>query len=433
MIEWRQVADEPGQLRIYRIDAESTNTFRLGGSFDPLETVLAASDTREGRRVREDFRSSEGPVGPSSFRVACHVVSLPDQVLVIDSTFGTTAPQVFPGTLEEILAHEGGRIGDRPLRLLYTHAHFDHAGGHAAVEELESELETIAHPYTGALQPWVSRRDSFFATKGWFFRDCGVEGSVEQIREELRALYQKMMVSAGQDPNAHPFGSASDAAIRIDREIEPTAEQSYSLDERVEILRFDGHIPGHLCVRVDRIHLITGDMWLPATTSTVTPGAIASLAGVPPEECGIQRYIHSSERLLDFDVDACISYPSHEVIFRNPKRMAMRDLELFAERFGLLYRVLAEHERSPMRVVDLAWGGAQGLPLWKVNGSKQRLMLAHDEAQAHVQDLVRVGDLEEIEPERYVWTGRSRLRDRLQASLEAARENYGHLEFRSRR
>jgi glyoxylase-like metal-dependent hydrolase (beta-lactamase superfamily II) len=432
VIEWRRVVDGPQGLRIYRIDAEARGLGGLGLRFDPVAAVLSAEHTPTTRRLLETFSGHDSPVGPSSFRVACHVVSVPGLVLVVDSTFGTTAPEVFPGALEVVLASEGARLRDRPVRVLYTHAHFDHAGGHESVEAMGDAVTTLGHPHSRALQPWVGRRDSFFATKGQFFRDCEISRPLEELREEVRDLFHRMLESNGVDASSHPYGTGSEEPIRIDLAIEPTGERAHRLDDRIEVLRFDGHIPGHLCVRVAGDHLITGDMWLPATTSTVTPGTIAEAAGVPREACGIARYLESSERLLGMDVDDCISYPSHENIFRNPKRMAMRDLELFAERFDLIDRVLAEHRRRPMRVLDLAWGGADHLPLWKLNSSKQRLLVAHDEACAYLQDLVAFGDLREVEPERYVWTGTTALRSRVLAGLEQARSRHGHLEFRSR-
>jgi hypothetical protein len=179
--------------------------------------------------------------------------------------------------------------------------------------------------------------------------------------------------------------------------------------------------------------LITGDMWLPATTSTVTPPGTAAGAGISAEHCGVKLYMDSSARLLELDVDDCASYPSHEAIFKNPKRMAMRDLEIFQERFQLVYGVLAEHTREPMRVMDLAWGGEQRAPIWKLESSLYRLLMAHDEAAAYVHDLVNVGDLEEVEPERFLYTGGRALMEHLEALLERGREHYGHLDFRSYR
>jgi hypothetical protein len=94
--------------------------------------------------------------------------------------------------------------------------------------------------------------------------------------------------------------------------------------------------------------------------------------------------------------------------------------------------VLEQHREEPMRVVDLAWGGRDLLPIWKVEGSVMRLVIAHDEAAAWVQDLVAVGDLHEVEPERYIATGRRALFARIEDALEQTRECHGHLEFRSR-
>ncbi|MAE95163.1 MAG: hypothetical protein CL910_10935, partial [Deltaproteobacteria bacterium] len=172
---------------------------------------------------------------------------------------------------------------------------------------------------------------------------------------------------------------------------------------------------------------------LPATTSTVTPPGAAALAGIPDENTGVKLYMDSGIRLLGLDLDECSAYPSHEGIFENPKRMAMRDLEIFRERFEQVYAVLEEHTEQPMRVLDLAWGGEQGAPIWKLESSLYRLLMAHDEAAAYVHDLVAIGDLEEVEPERYVHTGRSELLAHLDAALEENREHYGHLEFRSYR
>jgi hypothetical protein len=146
----------------------------------------------------------------------------------------------------------------------------------------------------------------------------------------------------------------------------------------------------------------------------------------------VLRYLESSERLFGLAVDEDIAYPSHEIIYRNPQRMALRDIEILTERIPLIEAVLEQHHEQPMRVLDLAWGGQGRLPIWKVDGSILRLVIAHDEAAAWVQDLVVVGDLEEVEPEQYVPSGRRTLFARIEDALDQARESHGHLEFRSR-
>jgi hypothetical protein len=146
----------------------------------------------------------------------------------------------------------------------------------------------------------------------------------------------------------------------------------------------------------------------------------------------VLRYLESSERLLELEVDGDMVYPSHEIIYRNPKRMALRDVEILAERISFIESVLEQHHEVPMRVLDLAWGGREQLGIWKVEGSVLRLVIAHDEAAAWVQDLLAVGDLREVEPERYVTTGNRALFVRIESALERARANHGHLEFRSR-
>ena len=74
-----------------------------------------------------------GPGGPAGgaggFRVACHVVSLPDRLLFVDSTFRSTGDDIVPGALEALARREGRTLEDRPIQGLYTHAHWDHAGG----------------------------------------------------------------------------------------------------------------------------------------------------------------------------------------------------------------------------------------------------------------------------------------------------------------
>lgn len=433
MIEWRRVAEGAGGLRIYRIDAESGSFTGAGGRVpSPLQVVLERFDTETSRYLIANFGESAAPVGASSFSVACHVVSLPDLLFVVDSTYRTTAPQIFPHVLEEIARAEGCHLRDRPIRVLYTHAHFDHAGGHAAVETLGGDVEILTHSFTEALFPLVSRRESFLRTRAAFFRDCDVALDIDAITEEIRAHYLRLIETSDVDFDRAPWGSLDEGPLRVDRFVDPGDDVLAVAGGRIELFRFDGHIPGHLCVRVDGRHLITGDMWLPATTSLVTPGSLAELAGIAPTHCGVLRYLESSRRLLGQEVDECISYPSHEIIFRNPKRMAMRDLEIFSERLSLVEAVLAEHRRTPMRVLDLAWGGRGHLPVWKVEGSTFRLVVAHDEAGAWVQDLVALGDLREVERERYVWDGGSALRASIEAALAEGRDRYAHLEFRNR-
>lgn len=436
MIEWSEVATDRDGLRIHRIDAEAAGIpgSGIGGARvpNPLELILGRFDTSTVRWLRDSFTGTSAPVGESSFSVACHVISLPEALVVVDSTYRTTASEIFPRVLEEITTHEGRRLGDRPIQVVYTHAHFDHAGGHQAVEALGDHVEILAHPATASLAPVVSARESFLRTRAHFLRDCGIDAEIEELANDIRAHFLDLAEKAGVNLERAPWGSVDDGALRIDRTIEPGRRAIPIVDGRVEILEFAGHIPGHLCARVDRRHFVTGDMWLPATTSLVTPGTIAEAAGIPAEECGVLRYLESSERLLGLDVDEDIAYPSHEIIYRNPQRMALRDIEILTERVPFIEAVIAQHAEQPMRVLDLAWGGRERLPIWKVEGSLLRLVIAHDEAAAWVQDLVMVGDLDQVEPERYVTTGRRTLFARLEDALDQARESHGHLEFRSR-
>ena len=435
MIEWREVARGPRGLILYRIEAAMDQPMVPGkGRFDPMRGILSRHAPSTTQRFEQEFAESGAPVGASSMRVASHLISYPDRLMIVDATFPATGAEIFPGTLSDISRHEGRSFADRPLDVLYTHCHFDHSGGRDAVEELAGDVRTIAHPFTQALFEQSSKREMFFVTKGHFFRDCGIREDVETLLLSLRELYVEAV--GGEMPEEsprNPFGSASDAPLRVDLAIEPGGDAQPLLDERVEALCFEGHVPGHLCVRVAGSHLITGDMWLPATTSIVTPPGLAAVAGIPGEHCGVKLYMDSSSRLLGLDVDDCVSYPSHEAIFQNPKRMAMRDLEIFQERFQLVYAVLAEHGREPMRVLDLAWGGEHGLPIWKLESSLYRLLMAHDEAAAYVHDLVAIGDLEEVEPERYLWRGNRALMGYLETLLDRGREHYGHLDFRSYR
>ena len=436
MIEWAEVAIGRDGLRIYRIDAEAGGIpgSGSGGSRvpNPLDLILSKFDTPTVRWLKNDFTGTGPAVGVSSFSVACHVVSLPEVIVVVDSTYRTTAGQIFPGVLEEIAQHEGRRLGDRPIQVIYTHAHFDHAGGHVAVEALGSAVEILAHPATAQLAPLVSRRESFLKTRAHFLRDCGIDADLDQLTDGIREHFLKLATTAGVNINDSPWGSVEDGPVRIDVAVRPGLSQIEIADGRIEILEFAGHIPGHLCVRVDRKHFITGDMWLPGTTSLITPGTTAVDAGLLASECGVVRYLESSERLLDLDVSNDIAYPSHEIIYQNPQRMAVRDIELLCERIPLIEAVLEQHCDAPMRVADLAWGGRDLLPIWKVEGSVLRLVIAHDEAAAWVQDLVQFGDLAQIEPERYVATSERKLFAWLEASLARTRETHGHLEFRSR-
>lgn len=435
MISWDQVGAGTDGLRLYRIEAEPKGVATPGHSLDPLGLLFESVSTSTTRQLLSEFNEAGAPVSASSLRVACHVVSTPEALLVVDSTFPKTAPEVFPRVLETLSQGEGRSLGCRPIEVLYTHAHFDHAGGRAAVEAMGADVKTLAHPYTASLFPLLGRPDLMFRSDGHFLRDCGITQNFESLTAEFQLMRERLLDTLPSDVDLTLFRGEADEPLRVDLELhlEPEdAEGVLLLDGRARVLRFDGHIPGHLCVFVDDEHLISGDMWLPATTSTVTPGRRARRAGVPGERCGVRRYVESSAHLLDLPVDDYLSYPSHESIFRNPKRMAMRDLESFAARVEMAYAVLAEHREKAMRVLDLTWGGSSRFPIWKLQRSKYRLFMAHDEATSYVEDLLAVGDLEEVEPERYLWTGRSALKSEVQSVLKEARECFGHLEFRSR-
>lgn len=434
MISYHQVASGRDDLRIYRIDAEPERVATPGMSLDPLSLLFEAVPTPTTRQLLAEFNEASPPVSASSLRVACHVASTPDTLLVVDSTFPSTAAEIFPEILERICQSEGRPFGTRPVEFLYTHAHVDHAGGRIAVEAMGCDVHIVAHSHTAALFPVLSRPDQMFRTDGHFLRDCGITRPLEEMATEYEAMRQRVLDSLPSNVDLTFFRGDSDALLRVDLFVEPTDEDEvHLLGGHAKVLRFDGHIPGHLCVAIDGQHLVTGDMWLPATTSTVTPARRATRVGVPREACGVRRYVQSCARLLRLAVDHYHAYPSHETIFDNPKRMAMRDLESFSARLATIYGVLAEHHRTPMRVLDLAWGGAEGHPIWKVNRSKYRLFMAHDEATAYVEDLVDTGDLREVEPERYLWTGGSELKGEIDGVLAEARQEFGHLEYENGR
>ncbi|MBW2385892.1 MAG: MBL fold metallo-hydrolase [Deltaproteobacteria bacterium] len=263
---------------MYRIEAAMDQPMVPGnGRFDPIRGILSRHAPSTTQRFEQEFAESGAPVGASSMRVASHLISYPDRLMIVDATFPATGAEIFPGTLSDISRHEGRSFADRPLDVLYTHCHFDHSGGRDAVEELAGDVRTIAHPSTQALFEQSSKREMFFVTKGHFFRDCGIREDVETLLLSLRELYVE--AAGGEMPEEsprNPFGSASDAPLRVDLAIEPGGDAQPLLDGRVEALCFEGHVPGHLCVRVAGSHLITGDMWLPATTSIVKPPGLVS-------------------------------------------------------------------------------------------------------------------------------------------------------------
>ena len=113
------------------------------------------------------------------------------------------------------------------------------------------------------------------------------------MTDQLRAHYLGEMEQSGADLDNAPWGSDEEGPLRVDREVDPGVGTVELSGGRVQVHRFDGHIPGHLCVLVDSEHLITGDMWLPATTSLVTPGSIADQAEVPARHCGVLEYVAS--------------------------------------------------------------------------------------------------------------------------------------------
>ena len=108
MIEWSEVARGPEGLVLYKIEAEMDHPMVPGGGrFDPMRGILSRHRTPITQRLEEEFAESGAPVGASSMRVACHVVSYPDRLMVVDATFPATGAKVFPETLSEISRREG--------------------------------------------------------------------------------------------------------------------------------------------------------------------------------------------------------------------------------------------------------------------------------------------------------------------------------------
>jgi len=97
MIRWREAARGRDSLRIHRIEAESGAFSGPGGRMpSPLAVVLDRFNTQTSRYLQDRFGEGGTPVGASSLSVACHVVSLPELTVVVDSTYRTTAPGIFP-------------------------------------------------------------------------------------------------------------------------------------------------------------------------------------------------------------------------------------------------------------------------------------------------------------------------------------------------
>lgn len=86
MIEWEEAARGDDGLILYKVVAEMDQPMSPGrGGFNPIRSMLSHYSTDATQRLDADFSESGAPVGASSMRVACHAVSYPDQLLVVDS------------------------------------------------------------------------------------------------------------------------------------------------------------------------------------------------------------------------------------------------------------------------------------------------------------------------------------------------------------
>lgn len=252
-----------------------------------------------------------------------------------------------------ILAAQGERVRWEALDVcLVTHAHSDHFAGTNHLRAT-SRAELAAHALDApVLSDYVPRLASAAAALETFWIDAGVP---EAERLEMGATYGLAKLLFVREPVAHVL-------------------EDGDVLRGLRVVHVPGHCPGLLCVQVDDV-LLTSDHVVARTTPRQFPESVAPFTG-------LGHYFASLAKVRDLPGIRYALGGHEETIDDLPARVDA--IRAFHER--RLDRTLAAfggEARTIHEITETMFGDQEGYDV----------ILAHDEAGAHVEHLAREGRL----------------------------------------
>ena len=282
-----------------------------------------------------------------------YVVERAEGTILVDAGSGLPSSRRDLALGFAVLAARGERARWDAIDVcLVTHAHSDHFAGTNHLRET-SRAELAAHALDApVLSDYATRLASATAALDTFWIEAGVP---EEVRLELRAMYGLTKRLFKGEPVVHVL-------------------EDGDVLRGLRVVHVPGHCPGLLCVQVDDV-LLTSDHVLSRITPHQFPESVAPFAG-------LGHYFASLAKIRDLPGIRYALGGHEETIEDLPARVDA---------------IRAFHERRLERTLDAFGGEARTVHeiTLAMFGDQEGygVILALDEAGAHVEHLARAGRL----------------------------------------
>ena len=247
-------------------------------------------------------------------------------------------------------------------RILLTHWHSDHAG---LAGDIQAESGASVYVHTGdAGLVDASDREWFFGRRRQLFVQWGIP---ESARRDLLAFLDRHDTRRGRPPTVTPF----------------SAGRSFPLGElELETL----HVPGHSAGLTAFVRHGDGES-VAFVGDAILPKYTPNVGGADPRvRAPVETYVDSLRRIKRLDLDRL--WPGHRDPIDDPADRASKIIEHHRERTDRVLEAVEKHgPATPWEVSAALFGELEGI----------HVMHGPGEAYAHLDHLVRVGAIEQLD------------------------------------